>query len=71
LGLFCIDGGIVSVFGFDFWCEVVVIYCWLVYVFGDVVLWFNFLGGEIIDMLLWMCDVDLVILCCEELLECF
>lgn len=51
LGLIRIDGGSATVFGLDPWRDAVEIHRRLAYVPGDVSLWPNLTGGEIIDLL--------------------
>ena len=51
LGLLRISGGEARVFGLDPWREAVAIHRRLAYVPGDVALWPNLSGGEIIDLL--------------------
>lgn len=58
LGLLRTDGGSVSVFGLDPWRDATAIHRRLAYVPGDVSLWPNLTGGETIDLLLRMRDVD-------------
>jgi ABC-2 type transport system ATP-binding protein len=58
LGLLRIDAGSVSVFGLDPWRDATEIHRRLAYVPGDVSLWPNLSGGETIDLLLRMRDVD-------------
>lgn len=50
LGIIKKDGGTVSVFGNDAWKESIEIHKRLSYVPGDVALWGNLTGGEIIDL---------------------
>ncbi|KAF1293028.1 ABC transporter ATP-binding protein [Candidatus Enterococcus leclercqii] len=50
LGIIKKDGGTVSVFGKDAWKDSIEIHKQLSYVPGDVVLWGNLTGGEIIDL---------------------
>ncbi len=54
LGLLRTDGGSARVFGLDPWRDAVAIHRRLSYVPGDVTLWPNLSGGEIIDMLIRM-----------------
>src|SRR6478672_11820512 len=54
LGLLHIDGGRATVFGLDPWRDAVAIHRRLAYVPGDVALWPNLSGGEIIDLLIRM-----------------
>src|SRR5689334_3346671 len=49
LGLLRTDGGEASVFGLDPWRDAVEIHRRLAYVPGDVSLWPNLSGGEIVD----------------------
>ncbi|MFI5622433.1 ATP-binding cassette domain-containing protein [Nocardioides sp. NPDC051685] len=58
LGLLRVDGGETRVFGLDPWRDAVTIHKRLAYVPGDVALWPNLSGGEIIDLLLRLRDVD-------------
>ncbi len=58
LGLLRFDAGTASVFGMDPWRDAVTIHRRLAYVPGDVALWPNLSGGEIIDLLLRMRGVD-------------
>jgi ABC-2 type transport system ATP-binding protein len=51
LGLLRNDGGEVSVLGRDPWSDAAAIHRQLAYVPGDVVLWPNLTGGEVIDLL--------------------
>jgi ABC-2 type transport system ATP-binding protein len=52
LGLLGSDGGSATVFGLDPWADAVAIHRRLAYVPGDVALWPNLSGGEIIDLLI-------------------
>lgn len=54
LGLIRVNGGTATVFGQDPWRDAVAIHKRLAYVPGDVNLWPNLSGGEIIDLLLRM-----------------
>ena len=54
LGLLGVDGGTATVFGLSPWADAVEIHRRLAYVPGDVSLWPNLSGGEVIDMLLRM-----------------
>jgi ABC-2 type transport system ATP-binding protein len=54
LGLQRLDAGTATVFGLDPWRDAVDIHRRLAYVPGDVALWPNLSGGEIIDLLLRM-----------------
>ena len=54
LGLLRTDGGSATVFGLDPWRDGVAIHGRLAYVPGDVSLWPNLSGGEVIDLLLRM-----------------
>jgi ABC-2 type transport system ATP-binding protein len=54
LGLLRRDAGKVSLFGGDPWAEAAALHRRLAYVPGDVSLWPNLSGGEVIDMLLRM-----------------
>jgi ABC-2 type transport system ATP-binding protein len=58
LGLLRVDSGRLAVFGLDPWADSVPIHRRLAYVPGDVTLWPNLSGGETIDMLLRMRDVE-------------
>ena len=58
LGLLRTDAGSATVFGLDPWREVGAIHRRLAYVPGDVTLWPNLTGGEIIDLLLRLRGVD-------------
>jgi len=58
LGLLRSDGGAASVFGLDPWRDIAAIHGRLAYVPGDVTLWPNLTGGEIIDLLLRLRGVD-------------
>ncbi len=58
LGLIGIDEGRVSVFGLDPWADAVAIHHRLAYVPGDVALWPNLSGGEMIDLLIRMRGAD-------------
>jgi ABC-2 type transport system ATP-binding protein len=71
LGLLRVDSGDLSVFGLDPWADSVPIHRRLAYVPGDVTLWPNLSGGETIDMLLRMRDVDPRGTRRDELLERF
>src|SRR5689334_11024841 len=71
LGLLRSNGGTASVFGLDPWRDAVDIHRRLAYVPGDVALWPNLSGGETIDMLLRMRDVDPARSRREELLDRF
>jgi ABC-2 type transport system ATP-binding protein len=51
LGLLRIDGGTVTVLGQDPWRDAVALHRRLAYVPGDVSLWPNLTGGEVIDLL--------------------
>lgn len=51
LGLLRSDGGTVQVFGRDPWKDATELHRQLAYVPGDVVLWPNLTGGEVIDLL--------------------
>lgn len=51
LGLLRIDGGTVTVLGMDPWRDAVALHRRLAYVPGDVSLWPNLTGGEVIDLL--------------------
>ena len=71
LGLLRTDSGSMSVFGLDPWADSVPIHRRLAYVPGDVTLWPNLSGGEIIDMLLRMRGIEPRGTRREELLERF
>jgi len=58
LGLLRSDAGTASVFGLDPWGEVGAIHRRLAHVPGDVTLWPNLTGGEIIDLLLRLRGVE-------------
>jgi ABC-2 type transport system ATP-binding protein len=58
LGLLGVDGGTASVFGLDPWRDAVAIHRRLAYVPGDVSLWPNLSGGEMIDLLIRMRGAD-------------
>ena len=58
LGLLRTDAGSLTVFGLDPWADGVAIHRRLAYVPGDVTLWPNLSGGETIDMLLRMRDIE-------------
>lgn len=58
LGLLRSTAGTVTVFGLDPWRDATGIHRRLAYVPGDVSLWPNLTGGETIDLLLRMRDVD-------------
>ncbi|WP_307853859.1 ABC transporter ATP-binding protein [Nocardioides palaemonis] len=58
LGLLRSTAGSVTVFGLDPWGDATEIHRRLAYVPGDVSLWPNLTGGETIDLLLRMRDVD-------------
>ncbi len=51
LGLLRKDGGEVTLLGRDPWTDAPDVHCRLAYVPGDVVLWPNLTGGEVIDLL--------------------
>jgi ABC-2 type transport system ATP-binding protein len=71
LGLLRTDSGSISVFGLRPWADSVPIHRRLAYVPGDVTLWPNLTGGETVDMLLRMRDIDPRTTRREELLERF
>ena len=50
LGILHRDGGDAKIFGMDVWKESLEIHKRIAYVPGDVALWGNFTGGEIIDL---------------------
>lgn len=52
LGMLKKSGGEATIFGKDVWKEDTEIHKWIAYVPGDVYLWPNLTGGEIIDLLL-------------------
>lgn len=58
LGLMHLNGGELSVFGMNPWKDAVEVHRRLAYVPGDVSLWPNLSGGEIIDMLIRMRGAD-------------
>ena len=58
LGLLRVDAGSATVFGLDPWRDATAIHRRLSYVPGDVSLWPNLSGGEIIDLLLRMRGID-------------
>jgi ABC-2 type transport system ATP-binding protein len=58
LGLLRVDAGSASVFGLDPWRDATDIHRRLAYVPGDVSVWPNLSGGETIDLLLRMRDLD-------------
>ncbi|XAS75654.1 ABC transporter ATP-binding protein [Dermatophilaceae bacterium Sec6.4] len=58
LGLLRVDSGSMSLFGRDPWADAVAIHRRLAYVPGDVALWPDLSGGQIIDLLLRMRGVD-------------
>jgi len=58
LGMLRGDGGTANVFGLDPWRDISRIHSRLAYVPGDVTLWPNLTGGEIIDLLLRLRGVD-------------
>lgn len=51
LGILCKDGGEISLLGGDPWKDAVALHRRIAYVPGDVMLWPNLSGGEIIDLL--------------------
>ncbi len=71
LGLLRTDGGTASVFGLDPWRDSTDIHRRLAYVPGDVSVWPNLSGGETIDLLLRMRDIDPRATRREELLQRF
>ncbi|HQR25669.1 MAG TPA: ABC transporter ATP-binding protein [Nocardioides sp.] len=71
LGLLRTDGGSASVFGLDPWRDGVEIHRRLAYVPGDVSLWPNLSGGEVIDLLLRMRGIRPASTRRAELLERF
>lgn len=71
LGLLRTDGGSASVFGLDPWADAVAIHRRLAYVPGDVTLWPNLSGGEVIDLLLRLRGVDPEVSQRSELIERF
>jgi len=58
LGLLRVDGGSATVFGLDPWRDSTAIHRRLAYVPGDVALWPNLSGGEAIDLLLRLREVE-------------
>ena len=58
LGLLRTHGGTATVFGMDPWADATDIHRRLAYVPGDVSVWPNLSGGETIDLLLRMRDID-------------
>ncbi len=71
LGLLRTDAGTATVFGLDPWRDAVAIHHRLAYVPGDVALWPNLSGGQMIDMLIRMRGADPVGSRRAELLERF
>jgi len=71
LGLLRVDSGSARVFGLDPWKDSQAIHRRLAYVPGDVALWPNLSGGEAIDLLLRLREVDLSASRRAELLELF
>jgi polyether ionophore transport system ATP-binding protein len=71
LGLLRTDGGTARVFDLDPWADAVAIHRRLAYVPGDVALWPNLSGGEMIDLLLRMRGAEPRSSQREELLERF
>jgi ABC-2 type transport system ATP-binding protein len=71
LGLLRADGGAVTVFGLDPWRDATEIHRRLAYVPGDVSVWPNLSGGETIDLLLRMRDIDPRATRRDELLQRF
>lgn len=71
LGLLRIEAGTATVFGLDPWRDATDIHRRLAYVPGDVSLWPNLSGGEIIDLLLRMRDIRPADTRRAELLERF
>ena len=71
LGLLRSNGGTASVFGLDPWRDATDIHRRLAYVPGDVSVWPNLSGGETIDLLLRMRDLDPRATARDRLLERF
>jgi len=71
LGLLRIDGGSATVFGLDPWRDSATVHRRLAYVPGDVALWPNLSGGEAIDLLLRLREVEPAVSRRNELLERF
>ena len=71
LGLLRADGGAATVFGLDPWRDATEIHRRLAYVPGDVSVWPNLTGGETIDLLLRMRDIDPRTTRRDELLQRF
>ncbi|RYC13729.1 ABC transporter ATP-binding protein [Nocardioides zhouii] len=71
LGLLRADGGTTTVFGLDPWRDATAIHRRLAYVPGDVSVWPNLSGGETIDLLLRMRDLDPRATRRDELLQRF
>lgn len=71
LGMLRTDAGSATVLGLDPWRDAVAIHRRLAYVPGDVALWPNLSGGETIDLLLRMREVDPAATRRAELLERF
>jgi ABC-2 type transport system ATP-binding protein len=71
LGLLRADGGAATVFGLDPWRDATEIHRRLAYVPGDVSVWPNLSGGETIDLLLRMRDLDPRTTRRDELLQRF
>jgi ABC-2 type transport system ATP-binding protein len=71
LGLLRVDSGTATVFGLDPWKDSRAVHRRLAYVPGDVALWPNLSGGEAIDLLLRLREVDPRSSRRAELLELF
>ena len=71
LGLLRTSGGTATVFGLDPWRDATAIHRRLAYVPGDVSVWPNLSGGETIDLLLRMRDIDPRATRRDELLQRF
>lgn len=71
LGLLRVDSGTAHVFGLDPWRDSRAIHRRLAYVPGDVALWPNLSGGEAIDLLLRLREIDPATSKRAELLERF
>ncbi|WP_026690248.1 ABC transporter ATP-binding protein [Alteribacter aurantiacus] len=71
LGILQASGGEATIFGKDVWKEAVEIHKHIAYVPGDVNLWPNLTGGEVIDLLLKLRGVNPSISRREELIERF
>ena len=71
LGLLRLDGGSATILGLDPWRDAVRIHRRLAYVPGDVTLWPDLSGGEMVDLLLRMRQVDPAQAARDQLLERF